>query len=310
MESKLLGKIEITGIIELLTGMHIGRSKDTLQIGGIDSIIVRDPFTNEPYIPGSSLKGKMRSLAEKILLCHNNPLYGLDYVSKIGGGNSLYKHECPTSEMAVTCPVCRLFGTAGNADTLSNYKQRYDKRSKEHQAKQNKQEQFPESPVLEEVTPTNFPARVTVWDAFLTEDSKNKYRNMSDLPYAEWKSENTLDRITATANPRQIERAARGLTFDFTLMYSIKPDGQTCSDIQNLLYALWLTEETGLGGQISRGYGRIKIKNLQLSKISYNITDENGIKKFSHQKDIVKKNIDIQKVDSKTFETELNQDKK
>lgn len=61
---KLYSKIKITGTLELLTGMHIGDSKDTTDIGGVDSPIVRRKDNNEPYIPGSSIKGKMRSLLE------------------------------------------------------------------------------------------------------------------------------------------------------------------------------------------------------------------------------------------------------
>ncbi|MDY0389766.1 MAG: type III-A CRISPR-associated RAMP protein Csm3 [Desulfobulbus oligotrophicus] len=62
---QLTKKIFIKGQIELLTGMHIGGSSLGLSIGGADKVVVRNPLTNLPYIPGSSLKGKMRSLLEK-----------------------------------------------------------------------------------------------------------------------------------------------------------------------------------------------------------------------------------------------------
>lgn len=62
---QLTKKIFIEGEIELLTGMHIGGSSLGLSIGGADKVVVRNPMTNLPYIPGSSLKGKMRSLLEK-----------------------------------------------------------------------------------------------------------------------------------------------------------------------------------------------------------------------------------------------------
>jgi len=62
---QLTKKIFIEGEIELLTGMHIGGSSLGLSIGGADKVVVRNPLTNLPYIPGSSLKGKMRSLLEK-----------------------------------------------------------------------------------------------------------------------------------------------------------------------------------------------------------------------------------------------------
>lgn len=63
---KLEKKILIDGKIKLLTGMHIGGTDIGLAIGGADKIVVRNSFDNKPYIPGSSIKGKMRSLIEKI----------------------------------------------------------------------------------------------------------------------------------------------------------------------------------------------------------------------------------------------------
>jgi CRISPR-associated protein Csm3 len=58
----IIGKIEITGCLELKTGLHIGTSGDFSPIGAVDSIVIRDPVTKQPIIPGSSVKGKMRSL--------------------------------------------------------------------------------------------------------------------------------------------------------------------------------------------------------------------------------------------------------
>ncbi|GDX48975.1 type III-A CRISPR-associated RAMP protein Csm3 [Bacteroidota bacterium] len=62
--TKLVKKIEISGIIRLLTGLHIGGPNSSFNIGGIDKNVVRNPLNNQPYIPGSSLKGKLRSLLE------------------------------------------------------------------------------------------------------------------------------------------------------------------------------------------------------------------------------------------------------
>lgn len=59
---KLDYKIEIKGTLELKTGLHIGGSETTLDIGGIDNAVIKDSKTNKAYIPGSSLKGKLRDL--------------------------------------------------------------------------------------------------------------------------------------------------------------------------------------------------------------------------------------------------------
>lgn len=61
---QLFKKIFIIGKLEILTGIHIGDSKESVEIGGVDSPIIRRKDNNQPYIPGSSLKGKMRSLLE------------------------------------------------------------------------------------------------------------------------------------------------------------------------------------------------------------------------------------------------------
>lgn len=61
---KLIKKIIYSGTIELKTGLHIGGTNTALNIGGPDKFVVRNPLNNVPYIPGSSLKGKMRSLIE------------------------------------------------------------------------------------------------------------------------------------------------------------------------------------------------------------------------------------------------------
>jgi len=86
----------IRGEIELLSGTRIGGSDDVLQIGGTDLTCIKDPVTGRPYIPGSSLKGKMRSSLEKVL----------------GKMNGREPCNCATKD----CPVCRVFGPHKKAD--------------------------------------------------------------------------------------------------------------------------------------------------------------------------------------------------
>jgi len=86
--------ITITGQIVLKTGLHIGGSKDDIEIGGIDNPVIRHPLTKEPYIPGSSLKGKMRSLME--------------YLHGKTPHDTFKYHVCGNKD----CIVCLLFGTS------------------------------------------------------------------------------------------------------------------------------------------------------------------------------------------------------
>lgn len=64
MELQLLKIQKLRGQLQLLSGLRIGASEGEIRIGGVDNQVIRHPHTNEPYIPGSSLKGKVRSLLE------------------------------------------------------------------------------------------------------------------------------------------------------------------------------------------------------------------------------------------------------
>ena len=61
---KLNNIVEIKATLVLKTGLHIGSGDSEMHIGGIDNAVIKNPITQKPYIPGSSLKGKIRSLLE------------------------------------------------------------------------------------------------------------------------------------------------------------------------------------------------------------------------------------------------------
>lgn len=63
---KLKKKIFIKAQVELVTGLHIGDNKESVEIGGLDNPVVRRKDNNQPYIPGSSVKGKMRCLLDQV----------------------------------------------------------------------------------------------------------------------------------------------------------------------------------------------------------------------------------------------------
>ena len=62
---RLISKKILAGKLRLLSGLHIGDSKEAADIGGVDSPVVRRKDNKVPYIPGSSLKGKLRCLLEQ-----------------------------------------------------------------------------------------------------------------------------------------------------------------------------------------------------------------------------------------------------
>lgn len=99
---QLKGRVFILFNIRAITGLHIGGSDTGIEIGGVDKTVIRDPLTNHPYIPGSSLKGKARSLLEKY--------HGLKQNQRIGQG---YIHSCEEGSEYEDCNVCQVFGVPG-----------------------------------------------------------------------------------------------------------------------------------------------------------------------------------------------------
>lgn len=229
----LHGHIIISGIISCKSGIFIGGADDTIQIGGIDKNVVRNPMTGEPYIPGSSLKGKLRSITEKIVKdANNNPLLA----KRPGGdkGDKVWRHECDDYNIAKDCKLCRIFGSTGKGSQ------------------------------------DNFPGALLVRDGNL---SNTEQLMQDDLPVTEIKMENAIDRLTSAAHPRTFERVPAGAEFEFELVYrveTLEPNSESMNgnvmvdskrvkaDITNLLNAMEILEKDGLGGNISRGYGSVE----------------------------------------------------
>jgi len=102
---KLHGRILLSFQIVAQTGLHIGGSDTGIEIGGVDKTIIRDRLTNQPYIPGSSLRGKMRSLLEKYL--------GLPQNERIGTGMI---HTAKSADEYSKSAVAQIFGISGKGD--------------------------------------------------------------------------------------------------------------------------------------------------------------------------------------------------
>ncbi len=98
VEIKLIGKLTLTADIKAVAGLRIGGSSEGLKIGGVDARVIRDPW-DRPYIPGSSIKGKLRNLLERKL-----------GVSIEKGETKVFEHRCLTREAYQKCPVCKIFG--------------------------------------------------------------------------------------------------------------------------------------------------------------------------------------------------------
>ncbi len=98
MDLQFQGKYVLTGQIRCLTGLHIGGAAEGIEIGGVDNPVIKDPLTERPYIPGSGLKGKLRSLLE----------WSLGKIEKHPKHGGYAAHFCGE------CDACVIFGPASD----------------------------------------------------------------------------------------------------------------------------------------------------------------------------------------------------
>src|SRR5258706_11820890 len=228
---QLVGKLVLSGELHCETGLHIGAGKGSLEIGGADNPVVKDAF-GLPYIPGSSLRGKVRSLLEKAMGL--TPPAELVYLSKRRGQEvRIHQSDRPDDE------ICLLFGRSPGRS------ERVEGESIETRAAS--------------------PARLTIYDAPLDPDSITaQMRENLDDEITEVKSENAIDRITSQANPRTLERVPAGARFRVRMVLDVLCDGDKVLAAR-VLEGLRLLEDDALGGGGSRGSGRVRFANVKLT---------------------------------------------
>src|ERR1700728_5236028 len=220
---QLIGKLILSGELHCETGLHIGAGKGSLEIGGADNAVVKDAF-GLPYIPGSSLRGKVRSLLENALGL-TSPTE-LVYLSKRKGQEvRIHQSDRPDDE------ICLLFGRSpGRMERV-------------------------QGEAIESKSAS--PARLTIYDAPLDHDSITpQMRENLDDEITEVKSENAIDRITSQGNARTLERVPACARFRVRMVLDV-----LCAEdavLPGLLVqGLALLQDDALGGGGSRGNGRV-----------------------------------------------------
>lgn len=206
----MYAKVRISGDIIVKTGMHIGGSSAFAAIGAIDSPVIKDVRTNLPMLPGSSLKGKMRSLLAR------------EFNTAIVDAN--HDHE----------RIQRLFGNAQKGNI---------KRS-----------------------------RILFTDMVLANEGELRNAGLQSL--TEVKFENSISRMTAVANPRQIERVVRGSVFELDLIYEMENEAEFIEDMETLAEGMKLLQFDYLGGSGSRGYGKIRFENIGAETVVGELSQE------------------------------------
>lgn len=217
---KLINIEKITGKITLKSGLHIGAGDTEMRIGGTDNSVVRHPHTLEPYIPGSSLKGKIRSLLEL-----QSGLLIVQGDGKPVGVKTYRNTEGKDREKAEM--ILKLFGVGGAelGDELNLG-----------------------------------PSRASFADCYLHEQCRERILKES-LAFVEVKAETAIDRIQGTAKEGSLRTTERvPASIEFVLDLSLKKfEGD--KDLEAfLLKGFKLLEMDALGGNGSRGYGRVEFE--------------------------------------------------
>jgi CRISPR-associated protein Csm3 len=233
----MLEKVFLRGTMTALTGLRVGGSEQGLDAAGLEHLVARHALLDEPYVPGSSLRGKLRCSLERLQGIAGPP----------AGDHVVFG---PADDPAH--PLVQLFGAAGKDGA-------------------------------------GLPSRVLVRDALLTADTRRRLARLRGvLPMTETKAEVCLDRVSAAASPRTVERLPAGAELRFDLVLEVRaapeasPEGlpaglsraleaQRASrteangwgrdeDLRWLVTGLALLQDDALGGHGSRGYGRVKIR--------------------------------------------------
>lgn len=207
----MFAKVEITGTLEIVTGLHIGGNSAFAAIGAVDSPVIRDTKTKEPMIPGSSLKGKLRTLLAK------------QYNEKLAN----------TPDEDAEC-LTDLFGSARKGHIKTG--------------------------------------RLLFSDMFYS--NKEELERLNIKHPTEVKFENSISRTTAVANPRQIERVIRGTQFAIDLVYEVKDNETMLQDFEILKNGFKLLKYDYLGGNGSRGYGKVNFADLYAEPVVGEIAED------------------------------------
>jgi CRISPR-associated protein Csm3 len=233
-EYQLMGKVLFQGKINVITGLVIGGSISSLDIGGIDNPVIKDS-QGFPYIPGSTLKGKMRSLLEQAYYPLRNDDDSSDQKGFFDPRMVIHKFNDGKVD-----DIIKIFGLSDNGE----------------------------------------PGRGIFRDAKFDIEHFVKMENdlfsNLELDYTEDKIENSVDRISARATPRHLERVPPGVRFDFEIILNLYSSKD--KDLLKLIFqGLKLLEDDYLGGSGTRGSGKIIFEQIiiKFRDIDYYLTKEN-----------------------------------
>ncbi|WP_333785032.1 type III-A CRISPR-associated RAMP protein Csm3 [Thermocrinis sp.] len=284
------GTVIIKYKLKAITGIRVGGSKENFEIGGLDNPVIKTLGVIEnydgknnlpegaPYIPGSSLKGKMRSLLEwakgrvdrMIKEATNNVKNGNERAED-NAKNEKIVEKAGRACVCGECEICKVFGT-GDAKTLDILP-------------------------LEKLPG---PPRLRVFDAYPTWESLEQIqRYLGERVFTEVKTENAINRLTSKANPRKVERVPAGMVFFGEMVFHLfaKQDPEL---LRVVFEGMRLLEDDYLGGYGSRGSGKVRFENIEVilrpKKYYFGEEEEKPLTQNSTLQEILK---DYQKIKQK-----------
>ena len=230
---KFLGFLRLRGNLRVITGLHIGGGSAGISIGATDNPVIK--VNGKPYIPGSSLKGKIRSLLELS--------QGLEIKDTLG------RHEC--SANTTPCDLCIVFGRAAERKGIEG------------------------------------PTRIIFRDSYVNDDLSDESARKNG--YTEIKMENAINRLTSRVEGalRDTERVLPGTVFNVEVIYRVfdedtsSTNSNTIAQIQSItelpeplktrfkliLEGMKWLEEDYLGGNGTRGYGKVKFEQINVEML-------------------------------------------
>lgn len=212
------------------TGLRIGGTEAGMSIGGAELPVIRD-YYGAPYIPGSSLKGKVRSLLEQSTGRFGRA--GTGWMTDKEGKKVRDGSPCGCADP--TCLVCRVFGPHMNPSHGLG------------------------------------PSRIIVREAYLTKETREKITQLEaeGKEFSEVKTETMVNRWTGVAADRSLrtpERIPAGAEFDLEMSLRIFKGDEEQKIVEFVKKGLYLLQKDYLGGSGTRGYGWVEIQDLKVEE--------------------------------------------
>jgi len=247
----------IKGKILCTSGLHIHGSETGIKIGGIDTnlSIIRDPISELPYIPGSSLKGKVRFLLEH------------------------YKGVVKTEDKG-NIPGAVIDNKINDIAVVFGHLEHQQLKNKFYKNKSSKNEEMLTYPTRVIFHDSHVIGAIVDYSAENINDQKfldiDKATVKMNSLFSEEKAEVAIDRVSGTAKGgalRTVERVPAGAVFEFEIVLRVFKEGEQNKHIEILKQGLKLLENDALGGFGSRGSGRIKFFDLTLDGEKFSLND-------------------------------------